>query len=77
VNWYYDSLGEYEKAIAFHEQSLAVKREIGKRQGEATSLGNLGSAYDSLGEYEKAIVFREQSLAISRELANAKWKQFL
>ncbi|MBW4493294.1 MAG: tetratricopeptide repeat protein [Oscillatoria princeps RMCB-10] len=64
----YDSLGDFEKAIEYHEVHLAISREIKDRQGESNSLGNLGIAYSSLGQYEKAITFHEQSLAISREL---------
>ena len=64
----YDSLGDYRQAITFHEQSLAIAREIGNRPGEGAALGNLGSAYFSLGDYRQAITFHEQSLAIAREI---------
>ncbi|WP_353122691.1 tetratricopeptide repeat protein [Planktothrix agardhii] len=37
------------------EQALTIYRQIGYRQGEACSLGNLGLAYNSLGQYQKAI----------------------
>ncbi|CCI05075.1 Similar to tr/Q110T9/Q110T9_TRIEI Tetratricopeptide TPR_2 (fragment) [Microcystis aeruginosa PCC 9443] len=66
----YNSLGEYQKAIEFHQQSLAIKRKIGDRGGEAKSYGNLGSVYGSLGEYQKAIEFYQQSLAIEREIGD-------
>ncbi|MEL0591384.1 MAG: CHAT domain-containing tetratricopeptide repeat protein, partial [Planktothrix rubescens PR222] len=52
----------------FHEQLLEIAREIGYRQGEAASLGNLGNAYHSLGQYDKAIAFHEQLLEIAREI---------
>jgi tetratricopeptide (TPR) repeat protein len=68
-NAYY-FLGEYQKAIEFHQQSLAIKREIGDRGGEGKSYGNLGNVYDSLGEYQKAIEFHQQSLAITREIGD-------
>jgi len=64
----YNYLGEYPKAIEFHQQSLAIKREIGDRGGEANSYNNLGTVYRSLGEYQKAIEFYQQSLAILREI---------
>ena len=38
----YNSLGEYRRAIDYHQQSLEIKREIGDRSGLANSLGNLG-----------------------------------
>ncbi|MGA8896731.1 tetratricopeptide repeat protein [Planktothrix agardhii] len=51
----YNSLGQYQKAIAFHKQDLEISQEIGYRQGEACSPGNLGLVYNSLGQYQKAI----------------------
>ena len=45
----YGSLGQYERAIAFYQQSLDISREIGDVLGESLSLNNLGDAYDSLG----------------------------
>ena len=60
----YHSLGEYRKAIEYHEQSLKIKREIGNRLGEGGSLGNLGNAYHSLGEREKACGLWKEAVAI-------------
>jgi len=51
----YGSLGQYEQAIDYHEKSLAIDREIKHRQGEATSLNNIGSVYRQLQQTEKAI----------------------
>ncbi|MCA2792504.1 MAG: tetratricopeptide repeat protein, partial [Microcystis sp. M112S2] len=66
----YNYLGEYQKAIEFYQQSLAIKREIGDRGGEAKSYIGLGNVYRSLGEYQKAIEFHQQSLAIEREIGD-------
>jgi len=63
-------LGQYQKAIEFHQQSLAIAREIGDRFGESRSLNTLGLAYKSLGQYQKAIEFHQQSLAIAREIGD-------
>jgi tetratricopeptide (TPR) repeat protein len=38
----YSDLGQIEKAIEHYQQALAIHREIGYRQGEASQLGNLG-----------------------------------
>ena len=38
-------LGEYRRAIEYHEQHLTIAREIGDRLGEGHALGNLGLAY--------------------------------
>ena len=59
---------QYPKAIEYHEQSLAIKQEIGDRDGKADSLTNLGNFYNRLGQYPKAIEYYEQSLAITQEI---------
>jgi tetratricopeptide (TPR) repeat protein len=75
----YRLLGQYQRAIDFHQQSLEIKREIGDRNGEAVSLGNLGNAYQSLGQYQRAIDFYQQWLEIAHEIsdrggeANSLW----
>jgi len=76
----YDSLGQYQRAIEFHQQSLEIKREIGdspeerlrQRNGEGKSLGNLDNAYNSLRQYQRAIEFYQQSLEIKREIGDIR-----
>ena len=46
-----ESLGEYGKAEEYQRKALAIRKEIGDREGEATSHGNLGRVSQSLGEY--------------------------
>ncbi len=66
----YDSLGEYNKAIEYHQQSLVIFQKIGARSGIAASFNNLGNAYDSLGEYQQAIDYHQQSLVIAQEIGD-------
>ena len=66
----YNSLGQYEKAITYHQQHHNISEEMGNRQGEASSLGNLGNCYAYLGQYEKAIAYQQQSLEIEEEIDN-------
>ncbi|CCI23180.1 Tetratricopeptide repeat protein 28 like [Microcystis aeruginosa PCC 9809] len=68
----YRSLGQYEKAIAYHQQSLEISEEIGYRQGVATSLCGLGNCYKSLGQYEKAIFYHQQCHDISEAMGDRK-----
>ncbi|XP_044183194.1 tetratricopeptide repeat protein 28-like [Acropora millepora] len=46
------SLGDYRKAIEYHERHLniVIESEIGDRGEEGTATGNLGNVYKSLGE---------------------------
>ena len=66
----YQSLGQYQQAIEFHQQSLNIAKEIGNRLGEGSALGNIGNAYQCLGQYQQAIEFHQQSLNIAREIGN-------
>ena len=72
-NAYY-SLGEYKRAINYHNQSLAIARAIGDRPQEAKSLSNLGLAYGSSGEYKRAIYYLSQTLAFKRAIGDRQWE---
>jgi tetratricopeptide (TPR) repeat protein len=50
----YNSLGEYQKAIDFYQQSLEIKREIGDRNGEANTWFNLGITRQNLQQKPEA-----------------------
>jgi tetratricopeptide (TPR) repeat protein len=60
------NVSQFREALQSWEKALQIYREIGDRQDEAASLGNLGNAYYSLGQYQKAIEFTQQSLAINK-----------
>ncbi|MEH1842758.1 MAG: tetratricopeptide repeat protein [Nostoc sp.] len=66
----YNSLGQYQWAIEFLQQSLEIFREIGDRNGEANSLISLGNAYNYLGQYQRKIEFLQQSLEIFKEIGD-------
>jgi CHAT domain-containing protein/Tfp pilus assembly protein PilF len=61
---------QFRAALQSLEQALALYREIGDRQGEGASLGNLGIIYDSLGQFQRAIAFHEQHREIAREIGD-------
>ncbi len=52
-NAYY-SLGQYQQAIEFQQQSLEIEREIGNRGGEAISWYNYGDTLAKLGKKSQA-----------------------
>jgi predicted ATPase/DNA-binding winged helix-turn-helix (wHTH) protein len=62
--------GDYPAAKAFHEEGLAIRRELGDRRGTAASLGNLGNVALNQGDYPAARALLEESLAICRELGD-------
>jgi CHAT domain-containing protein/1,2-phenylacetyl-CoA epoxidase PaaB subunit len=63
---------EYEQAIAFYEQALALYREVQDRAGEGRTLTRLGQAYYALSQYKQALALSEEALAIHREVHNRR-----
>ena len=53
-----------------HEESLAMRRELGDRRGIATSLSNLGVLASGQADFASAGRLFEESLAILRELGD-------
>ena len=51
----YVSLGDFWKAIEYHEKDLKIAMEVGDRAGEGAAYGSLGNAHRSLGDFRKAI----------------------
>ncbi|XP_044169311.1 tetratricopeptide repeat protein 28-like, partial [Acropora millepora] len=66
----YKSLGDYRKAIEYHEKHLKIAIEIGDRGVQGRANGNLGNAYRSLGDYRKAIEYHEKDLKIAIEIGD-------
>ena len=64
----YKSLGHYQRAIRFYQQSLEIQREIGDRRGEANSLHNLGLALKEIGRRKESIDAFNASRKIYEEL---------
>ena len=66
----YHRLGDFRKAIEYHERHLKISKEVKDRAGEGSAYGNLGNAYYSLGDFQKAIECHEQHLKISKEVGD-------
>jgi tetratricopeptide (TPR) repeat protein len=70
----YQSLGDYAKAIEYHEQHLAIAKEVGDRAGEGRAYSYLGNAYWLQGDFSKAIKYHGQHLAIAKEVGDRAGK---
>jgi tetratricopeptide (TPR) repeat protein len=66
----YHVRGDYDRALGYLEQSLAICREIGDKAGEGTALSSLDQIYYVRGDYDRALGYLEQSLAIRREIGH-------
>jgi predicted ATPase/class 3 adenylate cyclase len=62
--------GDYTAARAFHEQCLAICREIGDQQGIANSLNSLGSVAYERDDNASARTFYEESLSLFQEIGD-------
>ena len=59
-------MGEQQKALEYYNQALPLRRAVGDRGGEATTLNNIGSIYFALGEQQKALEYHNQALPLLR-----------
>ena len=66
----YQSLGDSQRAIEYHNQHISIAKEIGDRAAEGCGYGNLGDAYESLSEFQRAIEYHNQHLSIAKEVGN-------
>jgi tetratricopeptide (TPR) repeat protein len=65
-----DRVARYSEALSLYEQSLDIRREIGDKEGEGTTLNNISQIYEARGDYSAALTYLEQSLAIRREIGD-------
>ena len=63
--------GDYGRARALHEESLALWRAAGDPAGVAGALNNLGSVAQQQGDHQAARLAHEESLALYRSLVDA------
>ena len=68
----YAALGQTQRAIEFHQLSLAITREIGARLTEANQLRYLGDCHADLGMWQQAGEYCEQAIQISDEIGFAQ-----
>ncbi|MGR3974057.1 MAG: CHAT domain-containing tetratricopeptide repeat protein, partial [Candidatus Rhabdochlamydia sp.] len=66
----YNELGEYRKAMAYHEEHLKIALELGDRFSEGNAYANIGNIHYELGDYQKALSYYQNDLNIALELKN-------
>ncbi|XP_015520834.1 G-protein-signaling modulator 2 isoform X1 [Neodiprion lecontei] len=66
----YFYLGDYVKAMQYHNHDLTLARTMGDKLGEAKSSGNLGNTLKVMGKFDEATICCKRHLEISRELGD-------
>jgi signal transduction histidine kinase len=66
----YNELGEYDKAIAFHNKALNLNEETipVEIQAKATSMNNMGLVYQNLNNHSQAIINFQKGLEQKKDL---------
>ena len=67
LGYSYIHLGQYEKAIFYHQQALHIRRVLGNPGRMAISSRGLGMAAAQQGNVEKALTFLQQALRWARQ----------
>jgi non-specific serine/threonine protein kinase len=62
--------GDFGRAVTLLDESLALRRELGDRQGIAYVLQILGEVACQQGEFGRAAALLEEGLALARELGD-------
>ncbi|MEG4458188.1 CHAT domain-containing tetratricopeptide repeat protein, partial [Microcoleus sp. N9_A1] len=53
-----------------YNQALPIRRSVGDRAGEATTLNNIGAVYDSISQPQEALKYYNQALPIRRSVGD-------
>jgi tetratricopeptide (TPR) repeat protein len=61
------AVGQYDRAIEFHQQALDIAQTAADRACEIANLNHLSRIYASQKEYEKAIHYSQRALVLARQ----------
>ena len=66
----YHGLGQFKKAIKYHQRHLEIAKEVGDKAEEGRGYVNLGNAYHGLGQFQTAIEYHQRHLEIAKEVGD-------
>ena len=66
----YKSLGNFNKAIEYHNLHLTIAKDLGDKAGEGRAYGNLGIAFNSLGDLSKALEYHTLDLSVAKDVGD-------
>ncbi|MFX0092112.1 MAG: tetratricopeptide repeat protein, partial [Candidatus Hodarchaeota archaeon] len=62
--------GNFDQALEYLEQSLALREKVGNKQDIAWSLNEIGIIFSYKGDYNQSLKYHQQSLALRKEIGN-------
>ncbi|HKS27393.1 MAG TPA: CHAT domain-containing protein, partial [Pyrinomonadaceae bacterium] len=65
-------LGKQQEALDYYLQALDMKRQIGDRVSEATTLNNIGQVYGNLGDYQQALKYYGEAAEVAHAVGNTR-----
>lgn len=68
--WVYIAKSDFDRALEFLQQSLALRKELGHKQDIATAFNNIGIIYWYKGDFNRALECYQQSLLLREEIGN-------
>ncbi|MFO7680045.1 MAG: tetratricopeptide repeat protein [Chloroflexota bacterium] len=64
---------DYAANFAYHEEGLALRRQLKDTEGVATVLHNMGLTAFTMGNYEQAMAWLQESITVFPEDATSAW----
>ncbi len=64
--------GNFNKALSFYEDALALNTKINREEGIASTSANIGLLHSQLGNYDEAEKYVKQSLLINEKLNDSR-----
>ena len=63
-------LGQYDKALKYHFESLVIREEEGDQQGIRNATNNIGLVFYNLRDFDRAIQYYLKAVDLSREIGD-------
>ena len=63
----YLGMKQFDKALAYLNEALPIRREVKDRRGEGLTMSNIGNVYMGKEQYTKAIEIYEKALLILQQ----------
>ena len=70
----YWRLGNFKKAMEYHQNHLSLSKTLGDKAGEGTAYGNLGIISQCIGDFKQAIDYHSRRLSIAKDIGDKAYE---